>query len=385
MRKFFVYILILTAVTGFFGFVEKASAESPKDKVKCGPVMLRAECATYKQPVTELIDPWGTCSMKDGTATRTFPAYKSECSGSGFTFSLNQTTEERYTPASTPQAGTTPQTPAQNTTYKLLSPLPCPPESTDCTVGPGGEKLLENYTIADANPLSKYINIMLKIFIGICAILAMIMITLGGLEYMTSELPGNKESGKNKITQAVLGLLLALGAWLILWTINPDLLVADLASLTDVVVEVDLESDVPQTPVNGKYVNGTSVGVNWETTSSMAPTTLPSWLKRNNGECQTVGQKGCTSTRGLLGTHINAIHTGCPTCQLVLTGGTEFWEHGGRSGNTTHKPGSATVDLRRNPQLDAYLSGGKPLVKWQRYPEKGGLYLFEGNHWHIGR
>jgi hypothetical protein len=78
---------------------------------------------------------------------------------------------------------------------------------------------------------------MITIFIGICAVLAVVMIVIGGLEYMTSELPGNKEHGKERITGAVFGLILALGAYALLYTINPNLLNSDLA-LPDATVQV---------------------------------------------------------------------------------------------------------------------------------------------------
>ena len=65
---------------------------------------------------------------------------------------------------------------------------------------------------------------MIKIFIGLCAVLSVVMIVIGGIEYMTSELAHSKEDGKNRIMQAILGLLIALGSWALLNTINPDLL-----------------------------------------------------------------------------------------------------------------------------------------------------------------
>jgi hypothetical protein len=104
-----------------------------------------------------------------------------------------------------------------DTKYQLLEPLPD---------GNGGEfKNFESKQSPD-NPCAfgNYLNIMIKFIIGIAAVLAMIMIIKGGFEYMASSLPSEKESGKGTITNAIFGLLLALGAWIILFTINPDLL-----------------------------------------------------------------------------------------------------------------------------------------------------------------
>ncbi len=76
----------------------------------------------------------------------------------------------------------------------------------------------------DPCPFVKYLNIVIKIFLGICAVLAMIMIIAGGLQYMTSELPSFKEDGKSKITNAVIGFIMALAAYAFLNTLNPKLL-----------------------------------------------------------------------------------------------------------------------------------------------------------------
>lgn len=76
-----------------------------------------------------------------------------------------------------------------------------------------------------------YLNIMIQIFIGIAAVLAMIMIVMGGIEYMTSELVSTKQAGKQRILNAILGLILALGSYAILNTLNPDLLNVSLSKV----------------------------------------------------------------------------------------------------------------------------------------------------------
>lgn len=97
------------------------------------------------------------------------------------------------------------------TNYVLLAPL-------------SDELKNEGFNYTDPNALGKYLNTMISIFIGLCAVLAVVMIVLGGIEYTTSELVHSKEAGKEKIKGALLGLLIALGAYALLNTINPDLL-----------------------------------------------------------------------------------------------------------------------------------------------------------------
>ena len=60
--------------------------------------------------------------------------------------------------------------------------------------------------------------------LALAAALAVIMIVWGGVEIMISEGPFGKTNGKEKIKDAIYGLILALVSWLILYTINPDIL-----------------------------------------------------------------------------------------------------------------------------------------------------------------
>ena len=60
--------------------------------------------------------------------------------------------------------------------------------------------------------------------LAIAAALAVIMIVWGGVEIMLSESMFGKLDGKKKIWDAIWGLGLALVSWLILYTINPDIL-----------------------------------------------------------------------------------------------------------------------------------------------------------------
>lgn len=271
-------------------------------------------------------------------------------------------------------------------TYIFLAPLPC--DDTKNIPGcVGGELTTFDPTNAQGenSKIGEYLNIMIRIFIGICAVLAVIMIVMGGIEYMTSELISNKENGKHHITGAIFGLLLALGAWTILNQINPDILNTDLSSLKTVEVEVTLDDSVPQTydQTTKKYKNGITHGADWLSIAG-AQTTLPTGVTVNKAECAVVGNQNCTSIRGLRLDYINTILEKCKDCKsLMITGGTEFWLHGGQSGNTNHKPNSPAVDLRITPELTQYITEGKKLEK-KRYSKDGISYLYEGSHWHVG-
>ncbi|MAF20591.1 MAG: hypothetical protein CMI55_02830 [Parcubacteria group bacterium] len=76
----------------------------------------------------------------------------------------------------------------------------------------------------DASPdLATYIRGIYLFGIGLVGVAALVYLTIGGLIYMTSDTIGSKEKAKEYIWGAISGLILALAAYLILYTINPNL------------------------------------------------------------------------------------------------------------------------------------------------------------------
>lgn len=84
---------------------------------------------------------------------------------------------------------------------------------------PGLEFLKLN--VSDA-PLGDLISSLYVFGLGLVGIAALIMLTYGGIRYM---LAGDRDptEAKKHMKNAVIGLVLALSSWLILFTINPDL------------------------------------------------------------------------------------------------------------------------------------------------------------------
>ncbi|MBU0611932.1 C40 family peptidase, partial [Patescibacteria group bacterium] len=62
---------------------------------------------------------------------------------------------------------------------------------------------------------------------------------------MTSELVSSKQAGKQRILNAVLGLLLALGSYAILNTLNPALLEVGLTNLPEATIEIGGDTEMP--------------------------------------------------------------------------------------------------------------------------------------------
>ena len=71
--------------------------------------------------------------------------------------------------------------------------------------------------------LTTLTNNLLGISVGLAAALAVIMLSIGGFKYMTSESMFGMGSAREQITNAVVGLLIVLSAVLMLSYINPDL------------------------------------------------------------------------------------------------------------------------------------------------------------------
>jgi len=94
--------------------------------------------------------------------------------------------------------------------------------------------------------INDYIKALYLFGLAIVGVVAMLFIIIGGIRYMTAA--GNEagiSEAKSQITSAILGLVLVLTSWLILHTINPELV--SLKKLTvEPVNQVELPSSTKQ-------------------------------------------------------------------------------------------------------------------------------------------
>ncbi len=81
--------------------------------------------------------------------------------------------------------------------------------------------------ILRSESLPQFLNGLFKFAIAIGAMLAVLQFARAGFMYMTSDIWSNKQRAKDILWDAVLGLLLLLAVWLILNTINPEILNLD--------------------------------------------------------------------------------------------------------------------------------------------------------------
>jgi hypothetical protein len=108
----------------------------------------------------------------------------------------------------------------------LLSPIP----SFAQEIKPVVLEPIPGVTTGNLN-FSSFLQGSFKVLLGLGAMLAFLMLTIGGVQYMTSEALHSKEDARAHIRNALLGLLLLFGSVLILQTINPNLLQFKLDSI----------------------------------------------------------------------------------------------------------------------------------------------------------
>ena len=99
------------------------------------------------------------------------------------------------------------------TEYQLLAPIPLNGPSSGET---------------PATTAELYIKGVFTLIIAVAGGLAVVRIIFGGIQYMSTDAFEGKSEAKTVIENAIWGPLLAISAWLILFTINPDLIEFDL-------------------------------------------------------------------------------------------------------------------------------------------------------------
>lgn len=75
---------------------------------------------------------------------------------------------------------------------------------------------------------SAFVSGMFRLLITLGGLFAVLMLVIAGITYMVASSPGQISSAKDRAKAALYGLLLLTGCWLILYTINPNLLRFDL-------------------------------------------------------------------------------------------------------------------------------------------------------------
>jgi len=311
--------------------------------------------------------------------------------------------------------------------YAVLVPLPGTTYNCNVVNSQGATVQTE------CSDLSRYLPNAFNLTIGLSVALAFIVITVGGVTYATSDALSGKSKGRELIENALWGLLLVIGAFIILQTINPQILTFDL--------RID-RFNVPTPGTGPGGTGGTGGPGGGVTTGTTCPpcsyTTLPSGarildgyvltaaqisqnttlynslttntltpagptdtrtnsVEVNAGPCSTGLTRGCTNLVGLppvVITRLKALKAACSSvvasCYVQVTGGAE-------GGHQTHGPGLAAVDISDSESIRTYFSRTNPQARTPANGTRvnipgGGVATYEvtgangvasGNHWHI--
>lgn len=255
--------------------------------------------------------------------------------------------------------------------YTLLAPLPGLSE-----------------TLKTDNILGTYVPAIFKLAIGLSAVAAVLMIVIGGFQYLSSDAVMQKSAGKERIKNAVFGLVLVISAWLILNTINPNLLN----------INLNLESITTTDSSGGTLGTSSKKGVSMTEAEVTASNAIRSALKIGNvdvyaGPCISGDPIGCVNLNGLktqTSHSVLSLKKACGVdCAVVITGGTEA----AHSDGSAHYTGDA-LDLKTdNSKLNDYIikNGGTPEQNslGPRYTlnidGRNVYFLRESNppHWHM--
>lgn len=254
-------------------------------------------------------------------------------------------------------------------------------------------------TCGTANFL-QMVAIILEFLIKISVVLAGIVIAWGGFTMATSAGDlGKVKKGRTLMTNAVIGIIITLAAWLLVDTIM-GLILKDPNSWKSI---INVGQNIPTNniPPQRSGSVGTSPGRSTESGLSgnkISHESAISELKNagvevvsTNGKvyADCTGISGCTSLQGINQATIKDVidlKNECQ-CDVTITGGTETT--GGHANTATGHTSGSKYDAAKNNKLDHYIkenyvysgirSDGAVLYK----APDGVLYADEGNHWDV--
>ncbi|HSE56506.1 MAG TPA: M15 family metallopeptidase [Candidatus Paceibacterota bacterium] len=126
--------------------------------------------------------------------------------------------------------------------YTVLAPIPGFP-----TIFPSADNCAAHPEMTYCN-FGDFLNLVIELAIALAAVMLVIKLVIHGYSYMTQDVPFIKLQAKTKIGESIIGILLALTAYLLLNTINPRL-VNNQVGLQKAVLQT-LEEDREDDPGN---------------------------------------------------------------------------------------------------------------------------------------
>ena len=164
------------------------------------------------------------------------------------------------------------------------------------------QQYLVGLPIDTKGSFDQYINLLYKMSISIAALLAVVKIIIAGAKYMLSDVVTTKSAAKNDIKGALLGLLLIVGAVIILNTINPALTDGGLNIKKLEKVSATVNPPPVAVPPAGSTANPTTPAGGASTAANLATTQTTSGCGSADASNSTytitvVRVSGCSSTQ----------------------------------------------------------------------------------------
>lgn len=264
---------------------------------------------------------------------------------------------------------------AQSDSYQVLAPLPGTTDASGKTT------------------LNTYLPGIFNLAIGISVAFVLLNLVFGGFQYMSSDAFQKKEEGKNRIQNSIKGFILVVGAYLILYTVNPKLLELNLTLET-----VEVPATGGRVTLGGELSAGTGKilpGYKLTDEEVALDAKMREDLKNNYGitvnapACKDGGTSGCTNIVGMTPTTFKGVtdlKKAC-NCSILITGGTE-------GGHASHGPSRAPLDLSFDSNLEKYIlanqKGPVIMVQGGKYPQytssignRNATFVKESDHWHV--
>jgi hypothetical protein len=198
------------------------------------------------------------------------------------------------------------------------------------------------FNSTSTNPLVALLTNVFNFGIAIAIVSALVMIIWGGIIKMTTDSWQGQDEAKTKFTNALYGLGLALIAYIILYTINPCLVLFG---------QKEACNNQLLFPITANQQTGTNGAANTTAGTQLAQAGIQI---TSSGGCDTQTKSTCTSLTGLPQSAIDGLIEVQKNCSnynpntktggcITMTGGTEV-------GHTYHGPGQAVVDVSYTPQ-----------------------------------
>lgn len=222
--------------------------------------------------------------------------------------------------------------------------------------------------------------------------LAVGVITWAGFRYaLAAGNPSTQSDARDQILQALLGLILLFGAFLILYAVNPGLVNLELEGLNNVYVPGGnnggggIGTGSSTYTGGGGEFGGGGAGGNW---GGLTDAQVRQIFGQNN-----IGIKsgaGAAVVDGLQQSIVNAVvdlKRNC-NCNITITEGTGNHPQDNPAATYTHTHGYK-VDIRLDASLDSYITNNFTYVgvrsdgAAQYLAPNGAVYAREHNHWDV--